>query len=825
MSISVDGVIASLRAAAARADRSAAIECYRRYEDAVAAVGRRADERVVAAYRHALWHEEPTARDGALPQPGTPFFGRERETARIAALLEKPGAVVTIAGVAGSGKTRVALAAADRARRTFLDGVRYVGVRAFANVVALVANAGNGEDLQALLVVDGADTALDDVRTAVDAFRSAHPRSSVLVTSRMRLGSAGESVLIVEPFALPLTEATAAVIARTPAVAFFLERAVAARPNFATEARSPAELVKLCAALDGLPLALELAAAQLRFFSLRELTDRICRPDFAPTSLDATLHSTIELLDAHERMLFHRLALFEAPWTISEAEAICGADGLAPGDVFPAMVRLVDRSLLQSETLDGIVRYRYLETVRRVALRAGERDRADARTRAVRWYADAMLQPGLAGIPDSQAVARYAELHESLCCVLDRWCDDPALVLRCIASTRKYWEWRGFAAASLARIEAKAPAVPAGDDALAFAVARTTATHALVIGDSSRGQIGVERMLEIAVRTGDDAQLAESLHNGAMLAYNAGRLDEAETMLERVAESHLRRGATADHARIVMNLAAIDLARFDWTRAETRLAGIAAGALAPNEAVFLFRNRAYAAAMRGAFVAANEFAAEAVRLCEDPAVAVEWRVEVQHVLGIIALRLGDAHGAMMHYQRALLVARRLPFRIAAFPLEDGAVAAFAAGYNREAAQILAYVNAERVRTRQRRSAAFEAYYAEQWRAIAAALGDDAVEHEAVGASLTLERATELLFSIPTRPPRAQAVGALSEREREVGALIAKGKTNREIAVALSISTKTVENHLASIFAKLEATRRAQVAVIVREAQLSENGPG
>ena len=438
-----------------------------------------------------------------------------------------------------------------------------------------------------------------------------------------------------------------------------------------------------------------------------------CRPDFAPTSLEAALHGTIDLLDAHERTLFHRLAVFEAPWTIREAEAVCGADGLAREDVFPAVVRLVDRSLLQSETLGGVVRFRYLETVRRVALRAGERDRADARTRAVQWYAAAMLRPGLAGIPDSQAVEQYSELHESLCCVLDRWCDDPALVLRCIASTRKYWEWRGFAAASLTRVEAKASAIPAGDDALAFAVARTTATHALVLGDSARGQIGVEHMLEVAGRTGDDAQLAEALHNGAMLAYNSGRLDEAEAMLERVASLHLRRGATADHARIVMNLAAIDLARCDWTRAEARLAGIAAGAHAPNEAVFLLRNRAYAAAMRGAFVAANEFAAEAVRLCEDPAVAVEWRVEVQHVLGIIALRLGDPHGAMMHFQRALLVSRRLPFRIAAFPLEDGAVAALAAGCNREAAQLLAYVNAERERTQQRRSAAFEAYYTEQ----------------------------------------------------------------------------------------------------------------
>ncbi len=818
-------VVDALHAAAERDDRVAAIELYRRYEAGTAALGETPDDRVVEAYRGALWRPQPKVRaEDVLPRPGTPYFGRVRETARVADLLRAPGALVTLSGLAGVGKTRLALAAAERVRSAFADDVRYVELHAFDDLTALFARAADAENLQTLLVVDNAEPVLDDARAAIERFRAAHPRSSVLVTSRIRLGVRREAVVDVAPFALPLTEATAPVIARTPAIAFFVERAVLARPDFHYDDRFAEDLAQLCVSLDGLPLALELAAAQLRFFSLRELTRRVALADFAPTSLEATLQVTIELLDRDERRLFHRLAVFEAPWTVAEAEAVCGGDGLDAAGVLPAMVRLLERSLLQTETRDHVVRYRFLETVRRVALGGDEADRGAARARAVRWYMEQLLAPGLDGIPDTATTEVLGERHAALCCVLDRWCDDPSLVLRAIASTRKYWEWRGAAAESLGRIEAHASALDGADEALAFAVARTIATHALAIGDNDRAARGIERMLALAEPRQDEARLIEAWHNGAILAYNTGRLDETVTLLERVAALQTARNMDVDRARTVMNLAAVDLARRDWVRAEGRLASIAHVNHGRNEAVFVARNRAYAAAMRGELVAARSFAADAKRRCADPAVGLEWRVEVEHALGVIAFQAGDWYGAIRHQQLALLVAPRLPLRLAALPLEHAALAALKIARPEEAAQLLGYVDEQRRRAGLRRSAAFEAFFCEERAAIAAALGGRVGEHITIGASLATERAAEIAFSLPTQGPQPDALRTLSNREREVADLIAEGATNREIAERLVISVKTVENHLASVFGKLEVTRRAHVGAAVRAGRPASGTP-
>lgn len=822
-----EGMVEALRAAADRYDRVAAVELYRCYEAARSAGGDSPDDRVVAAYRDALWRERPVARaNGILPRPGTSYFGRERETARAVDALRAGPALVTVTGVAGVGKTRLALAAAERAREWFANDVRYVELHDGDDIAAAFARATNGNDLAVLLVVDDAGTICEAALPEIDAFRSTHPNSSVLVASRHRLGSAREIVIDLRPFALPLADAPPAVIVRTPAIAFFVERAALARPGFLYEDRFAPALAALCAKLDGLPLALELAAAQLRFFSLRELVERVDRLDFAPTSLEATLRGTLEQLDRDERRLFHRLAFFDTPWTMAEAEALCAGDGLSESEIVPAIVRLVDRSLLQTETRDEVVRYRFLETVRRVALTKGEPERERARARAVTWYSDAMLACGLAGIPSKLAMEQLDERHDGICSMLDRWCRDDDLALRSIVSTRKYWEWRGLAAESLARVEARAPASD-DDAALAFAVARTVATHALAIGDNVRAERGVRRMRELAGASGDETASIEAAHNAAILAYNAGRLDETVSLLEQAHALQQALGMTIDCARTMMNLAAVDLARHEWDRAEERLAAIAHLDHAPNEAVFVSRNRAYAAAMRGELIAARAFAADAARRCAGSSVALEWRVEVEHVLGVIAQRSGDPYGALRHQQLALLTAPRLPLRLAALPLEHAALAAFEIGHHHEAAQLLGYVEAERARTGLRRSAAFDDDFARARAAISAALGPCAREHFAVGAALTPERAAEIAFSLPSAPlpaakPRpAQLLDLLSEREREVAALIAKGATNREIAVSLCISVKTVENHLASIFGKLDVTRRSHVAVLVREGQLSE----
>ena len=236
-------------------------------------------------------------------------------------------------------------------------------------------------------------------------------------------------------------------------------------PGSRTTAR-PADLAHVCAALDGLPLALELAAAQVRFFSVRELARRVARPEFAPTSLDSTLRATIELLDRDERRLFARLAVFEHPWTIAEAEAVCAGAELAEDVVLPAIARLVERSLVQTQTSDRVVRHRLLDTVRRVALKTGEDERAACREHAVDWYAGAMVRLGLDGIPDGSAMEQLAERHDGSVRCSTAGAPTTGLVLRAVASTRKYWEWRGLAAESLVRIDARA----------ATAVDRTTRT-------------------------------------------------------------------------------------------------------------------------------------------------------------------------------------------------------------------------------------------------------------------------------------------------------------------------------------------------------------
>ena len=264
---------------------------------------------------------------------------------------------------------------------------------------------------------------------------------------------------------------------------------------------------------------------------------------------------------------------------------------------------------------------------------------------------------------------------------------------------------------------------------------------------------------------GDEARLIEVWHNAAILAYNAGRLDDAQALLERVAALQSARAMTVDHARTAMNLAAIALARRDWDGAEQRLAAIAHVDHSRNEAVFVARNRAYAAAMRGEFDAARAFAADAVRRCADPAVGAEWRVEVQHVLGIIAYQAGEPYEAIRRQQLALLAAPRPPFRLAALPLEHAALAAAEIGQTAEAAQVLGYVDARRDRARLHRSPEFETFFGELRSRLGRLLGARLAEHTRVGASLAPERAAEIVFSLPTERPPGGGLAGLSDRER------------------------------------------------------------
>ena len=813
-----EGFVRALREAGS--DRAAAVAAYRVYERALAARGEEPDDEVLALYREILWRDPAPARAvDELPRFATPFFGRRRERAALVELLV-PGAVVVVHGPAGVGKSRLAVAAADAARAGFPDGIRYVEIGEANDAHERLARAlGDGDDLRALLVVDNADHAVDGVRAALGALRRAHPQLGAIVTSRVRLRIPDEHHVPLDALALPLAGAALQVVARTPSVAFFVERAVLARVDLQFDERTAGLLSALCAAVDGLPLALELAAAQLRFYALDELLERVRGSGLDGTSLDRTLRTSVELLDRDERRAFRRLAAFTAPWTIAEAEAALTDALLPPHAILPALSGLLERSLLQSETREGVLRYRLLETTRQAALADGtEAERDAVRARAAAWCLDWMTQGGTDGTPDAQTVRALDERAELVRAVLDAWCDDDEAALRAIAAARKYWQWRGRAAESLARIDLRRRQAGALDDALAYDVARTIATHALQLGDNERAGKAIAEARAIAQRTSDDKQAVEAEHNAAILAYNRGALDEAAATFVRVAETYRRLGAPVDAARVVLNLATIALSRCAWNDAEEHLRSIAHVALPPNERVLVAKTRAYAAAMRGECVAAREFAEEAARLCADAAVADEWRVEVETVRGIVALRGGAPYDAIVHFQQALLIAPQIPFRVAAYPLEQAALAAAAIGRDADAARLLAAVDALRVRQALPRSPAFEEIFAAARAALETRLGPVYPEHLAVGAGFDAARAAELVFALPSAAPAAAspspALRALSEREREVALLIADGCPNRAIADTLFVSVKTVENHVASIFNKLGVARRAQVAAVV-----------
>ncbi len=344
-----------------------------------------------------------------LPQPLNTFVGRQEE---LRALHERlAGArLVTVTGTGGLGKTRLALQAAARAMADFADGAWLVELAAVAEgegVVQAVASALRVKEVpgqalaealaahlrprQLLLVLDNCEHLLPACAALVQRLLAAAPRLVVLATSRERLRVAGEALLPLAP--LPVPEgATADVpaLAGSDAVRLFVERARAVQPGFALDARNAAAVAAVCSRLDGIPLALELAAARLRAlpveavaarladrFRLLSSGERTALP--RQQTLRAMVDWSHDLLSDTERTLLRRLGVFAGGWTLPTAEAVVADDALPAAAVEDALAQLVDKSLVVAEP--GAGRYRLLETIRAYAL---ERLQAAGETAALR---------------------------------------------------------------------------------------------------------------------------------------------------------------------------------------------------------------------------------------------------------------------------------------------------------------------------------------------------------------------------------------------------------------------------------------------------------
>ena len=436
-----------------------------------------------------------------LPEHLTSFVGRGRELGELAQALGATR-LLTVTGAGGCGKTRLAAQLAADTLDRFPDGVWWielapladpdavgpalgeaVGVKPLPGQSSLEAAVAHLADARALVVLDNCEHLLDVCAQTTDAVLRGCHGVSVMATSRAPLGVDGETTWRVPSLSLPseLTTEPVEAVAQSDAVRLFIERAVKVRPNFVVNAANAPAIAQICHDLDGIPLAIELAAARARVLAVEQIAaalgDRFRLLTGGARSamprqqtLRASVDWSHELLGDAERLLFRRLAVFAGGWTLDTVEEVCGGDGLDPMAILDLLTSLVDKSLVVVDEHDSSMRYRLLETVRQYAFdrlsEAGElaaardrhRDTYLARAERIAPHLEAAGQSAWLDALDADAANFAAALDHAAS-------TDGERALRLCVALTVWWKLRGrFELADAAYVRAldQAPEQPSG---------------------------------------------------------------------------------------------------------------------------------------------------------------------------------------------------------------------------------------------------------------------------------------------------------------------------------------------------------------------------
>jgi predicted ATPase/transcriptional regulator with XRE-family HTH domain len=560
-------------------------------------------------------------RDGppsTLPLQLTRLIGREYELARIVAMIAQPeGRLFTLTGPGGIGKTRLAVEAASRLLDSFPDGVIFVGLAAVedsALVPAAIARALGVREATGRSILEGVAAflqarqvllVLDNVEHLPDAALTVHEllatcrRLSVLATSRAALHLRGEQVVPIAPLRLPpaSTELSELEIRDTPAVALFTDRACAVDPDFAITAANAQDVVAICRRLDGLPLAIELAAARCKYLSPQALLARLARslplltggardlPERQQT-LRATIAWSHDLLPAEAQRVFRCLAIFSGGCEINDAAAIIGTDSTDAGDMFGHIGTLVAASLLSPvERPDGEPRFSMLETIREYGLEmlTAHDQLATIQERHGMHFLALVeeAEPHLVGPNVGVWLDRLELEHDNLRSALS-WAvaaGNAAIALRIAGALWRFWYLRSHLTEGRRRLETVltmpgATAVPPPVRANALFGA---SVQAIEQGDFRSATPLLEEALALYRQAGDRRTIGATLNVLALTARMSGEHSRATALHEESLEMARAIGNRAGVVANLSNLGVIARDTGDYARAADLYAEALAG--------------------------------------------------------------------------------------------------------------------------------------------------------------------------------------------------------------------------------------------------------